>query len=219
MLRALSIVLAAAIAAAASPAAAQERAAPGVFDYYLLTLSWSPTYCAAHREPAARAECELRRGFIVHGLWPQDEDGHWPEFCRAVPPVPPAILEHERATMPNPAMIEHEWDRHGSCTRFSVDGYFDRIDRAFAGFRIPDSLAHPPRPVSLPLDRAKSLFVDANPGLAAGMIALRCQADGMVEEMRICLDTDLHFRACGGGQADACPGTVRFPAIPPADSP
>jgi ribonuclease T2 len=218
MLRAAAIILTA-VLAAAPPVSAQDHAAPGAFDYYLLTLSWSPTYCAAHREAAAREECASRRGFIVHGLWPQDENGRWPEFCRTVPTVPPAIVEHERTVMPNAAMIEHEWERHGSCTRFSANGYFDQLDHAFAGFRIPDPLAHPPQPVSLPLDRAKTLFADANPGLASGMMALRCHADGTVEELRVCLDTDLRFRPCGAGQADACPAAVRFPAIPAADAP
>ncbi len=218
MLRAAAIVLAI-VFAAAPPASAQQHGTPGTFDYYLLTLSWSPTYCAVHHEATAREECALRRGFIVHGLWPQNEDGRWPEFCRTVPAVPPAIVEREHTAMPNPAMIEHEWARHGSCTRFSADGYFNRLDRAFTGLRVPDPLAHPSQPLSLPLDHAKALFVDVNPGLASGMFALRCRADGMVEELRVCLDTDLHFRACGAGQADTCPTTVRFPAIPAPGAP
>lgn len=37
----------------------------GAFDYYLLTLSWSPEFCLTH--PSA-AECSAHPGFILHGL-------------------------------------------------------------------------------------------------------------------------------------------------------
>src|ERR1700716_2432232 len=55
--------------------------APGDFAYYVLSLSWSPAFCLS--SPGA-GECNsLRRhGFIVHGLWPQYEQG-WPENCDA----------------------------------------------------------------------------------------------------------------------------------------
>lgn len=218
MSRFAAMTLVAVTVAAAAQAPAQERAPAGAFDYYLLALSWSPTYCTNHREPAARAECDLRRGLIVHGLWPQDEDGRWPEFCRPVATVPAPIVERERQSMPNADMVEHEWDKHGSCTRLTVENYFDQLDRAFAELRIPEALTHPDRSVALPLDRAKTLFVDANPGLAAGMVALRCRPGGMVEEIRVCLDENLRFRSCGAGQADACPDTIRFPAVPAPDA-
>src|SRR5262245_55531293 len=83
--------------AAAAPATAQRapfdapesgrRATgiPGQFDYYTLSLSWSPTYCAGQRSPADDAQCRPRGGkryaFVLHGLWPQYERGY-PEFCR-----------------------------------------------------------------------------------------------------------------------------------------
>ena len=52
------------------------------FDFYVLALSWSPSYCEAAGDDANRQQCEQPRpyGFIVHGLWPQFEHGY-PEFC------------------------------------------------------------------------------------------------------------------------------------------
>ena len=54
----------------------------GVFDYYVLALSWSPAFCADRRSGTENAQCGAGRafGFIVHGLWPQYERG-WPERC------------------------------------------------------------------------------------------------------------------------------------------
>ncbi len=95
-------------------ALAQQTAPPGQFDYYLLTLSWSPTYCATHRGPAAREECGQHRGFIVHGLWPQNENGTWPALCRDVQPMSRERVAKELPIMPNAEMIAHEWEKHGS---------------------------------------------------------------------------------------------------------
>ena len=199
-----------------SAAHAQQAAPPGTFDYYLLTLSWSPSYCATHRGPAAKEECAQRRGFIVHGLWPQNENGTWPAFCREVPPVPKPIVAHELPVMPNATMIGHEWEKHGSCTTMTADAYFTALDHAFAGFHIPERLEKPKHALSLPLTDAKRLVTEANPGLSANMLALRCGQRGELDELRICLDTAFHPRACGRDEADACPVTVRFPA--PIDS-
>src|ERR1700759_4400999 len=81
--------------------------APGVFDYYLLSLSWSPAFCL--QSPGAAACNGPRRyGFIVHGLWPQNERG-WPENCGAAGQVPDNIVEGIADLMPARGLIDHEW--------------------------------------------------------------------------------------------------------------
>jgi ribonuclease T2 len=57
-------------------AAAQDRRQnePGQFDYYVLSLSWSPSFCEASGERGAppQQQCGARAySFVVHGLWPQ----------------------------------------------------------------------------------------------------------------------------------------------------
>jgi ribonuclease T2 len=60
-------------------ASAQDRRqnAPGEFDFYVLSLSWSPSFCeaASERGRSGRsqdAQCGGRPfSFVVHGLWPQ----------------------------------------------------------------------------------------------------------------------------------------------------
>ena len=58
--------------ALALPASAKENR-PGIFDYYVLALSWSPTYCATTGDARGDEQCAPRRNyaFVVHGLWPQ----------------------------------------------------------------------------------------------------------------------------------------------------
>ena len=57
----------------------------GVFDYYVLALSWSPTYCAGLDNGRYDPQCHGRErrpyAFVLHGLWPQFEQ-RWPQFCR-----------------------------------------------------------------------------------------------------------------------------------------
>src|ERR1044071_4633051 len=116
----LRVVTAAAIVAAVQFSAAfaqdrdQRKHHPGQFEFYVLSLSWSPSFCEATaergREPP-REQCAARPySFVVHGLWPQYERG-FPRDCQ----VPAPRLNREITTsmldlMPAPGLIYHEWD-------------------------------------------------------------------------------------------------------------
>src|SRR5450631_4308767 len=73
---------------ATAPALAQDsrQNAPGEFDFYVLSLSWSPSFCeeASERGNSGRSQqvqCGGRPySFVVHGLWPQYERG-FPDYC------------------------------------------------------------------------------------------------------------------------------------------
>ena len=71
----------AALALAAAPAAAAGDEA-GRFDYYVLALSWSPTWCALDGDARGADQCDPRHdfGWTLHGLWPQYEEGY-PQDC------------------------------------------------------------------------------------------------------------------------------------------
>src|SRR6266853_892720 len=82
---------------------------PGQFDFYVLSLSWSPSF------------------FVVHGLWPQYEKG-FPEFCQnPAPRLDRNIVSSMLDMMPSPRLIFHEWDRHGGCAGLPARGYFDTV--------------------------------------------------------------------------------------------
>src|SRR6202000_516739 len=82
-----ALVLSAAALLASPPASAQDgrQNTPGQFDYYVLSLSWSPSFCAEAEDRGSRgrsqaAQCGGRPfSFVVHGLWPQYEHGY-PEY-------------------------------------------------------------------------------------------------------------------------------------------
>ena len=85
-------VLAALVLAVAAPASAQDQRQnePGQFDFYVLALSWSPSFCEAAAERGgsrnASSQCGARPySFVVHGLWPQYTKG-FPEYCQVPAP-------------------------------------------------------------------------------------------------------------------------------------
>jgi ribonuclease T2 len=86
----------------ATSASARQRKSsdsePGTFDYYLLSLSWSPAFCLSDPE-ASECNGPRRLGFIVHGLWPQYEKG-WPENCNVHEQVPDNVISSISDIMP-----------------------------------------------------------------------------------------------------------------------
>src|SRR5882724_8744049 len=124
----------------------QPRNQPGRFDFYVLSLSWSPSFCKESEE-RGRPSNEQCRGrpysFVVHGLWPQYERG-FPRDCQ----VPAPRLDRELTTsmldlMPAPGLIYHEWDQHGTCSGLEAQAYFDLIRKARETVKIPESYAAP----------------------------------------------------------------------------
>ena len=197
-------------------AATAEQPTPvGRFDYYLLALTWSPQYCAEHRtEATAATQCGKRRGFVVHGLWPQNQSGPSPGFCYASEPVPAPLVETMLPIMPSDRLVQHQWSKHGTCSGASMQTYFGDLGRAFGNLRTPKILQQPKTTVTVRLDRLKEMFAEANPGLTTRMLTISCAgADGMAEEVRVCLDKSLNFRACPADRTDRCrEGSVRFRA-------
>ncbi|PRD45926.1 ribonuclease T [Phyllobacterium phragmitis] len=175
------------------------------FDFYVLSLSWSPSYCASEGSRADRQQCSSGRpySFIVHGLWPQYEKGY-PQDCAIDDRyVPRQMISSVRDIMPSTGLIIHEWRRHGSCTGLSQSDYFSTLRRAYETVSIPASFRNVQ--VSRDIDPVlvEKAFVTANPGLPAGGIAVTCEG-GYLQDVRICMTKDLQFRNCGEVDADAC---------------
>lgn len=183
----------------------------GGFDYYVLSLSWSPAFCAADgaRSPD---QCGPGRhyGFVVHGLWPQNERGY-PASCPDAAPLPAGLDAKMLDLMPSLGLVRHEWQKHGSCSGLAPDRYFSRVRAAFAAVKIPASLRAPTGPVEADLAQVERLFVDANPGLAPEMLAVQCKR--FISEVRVCLDKELKFRRCGSDVRDSCRGRTTFPPV------
>jgi len=180
---------------------------PGIeFDYYLLSLSWSPQYCASRPGDNSRqCRADFDRGLVVHGLWPQMQTGRTPS-CSGTSRVPPQLVEKMLAIMPTARLVQHEWEEHGACSGMSMADYIDTTARAFSRIRIPKALRAPASPISTTVAALEKQFSDANPGLKGNQMAIICDQETRTEvsEIRICLDKELNFRACGSGNSDKC---------------
>lgn len=182
---------------------AQDAIGVGRYDYFVMALSWSPTYCLEH--PQEREQCGRGgHGFILHGLWPQYERGGGPQQCHHQRTPDAATIARTLPFMPSRRLIHHEWRAHGTCSGLDPAGYFELADRAFASLRVPPSLQAPQQPLRLRADELRGLLREANPGLRDDMMSLRCDNDHLVE-VRMCLDRALEPRRCGRSMGNACP--------------
>lgn len=173
---------------------------PGQFDFYVLSLSWSPSFCAAaaerdfERRPSQ--QCSGRPfSFVVHGLWPQFERG-FPEYCQVpAPRLNRNIVSSMLDLMPAPGLIFNEWDRHGTCSGLAPRAYFDMVRKARAVVKIPKEYTGLQEPLTVTPAAVTDAFVTANPGLSADDMAVECGKKRLTE-VRICLSKELQFRAC-----------------------
>jgi ribonuclease T2 len=171
-------------------ARAEESASAGTFDFYLLTLSWSPEFCANHPQAA---ECAAHPGFILHGLWPQNFDSSYPEHCSDAPgPTDPGAY---RDIFPDEHLLEHEWQTHGTCSGLSPDAYFSLARKALQSVKIPPQLAGVQAPIQLAPGQILGDFAAANPALANESFALSC-GNNRLTAVEVCLSKDLHAASC-----------------------
>lgn len=182
---------------------------PGVFDYYLLTLSWSPEFChsPAHAE---KPECQSgHHGFVLHGLWPQYAPRGYPEHCSDAPGLrnPSEVAD----IMPDTWLVTHEWTTHGTCSGLDAESYFKLLRQAFTSTRIPGRFEALGQNFSIPPEQVKSEFVQANPGFSAEDMTVSC-GNNYLTAVSLCMTKDLKSTACQNLR-DCRANVVRVPPI------
>jgi len=197
------------ILVSAGYAATQDRRqnAAGEFDFYVLSLSWSPSFCEAATERGnsgrSQVQCERPFSFVVHGLWPQYERG-FPEYCqRPSPRLDRNIMSSMLDLMPAPGLIFNEWDKHGTCSGLGARAYFENIRKARAAVKIPEEFLQLSESKSISPDALEAAFIKVNPGLSSSAISVTCSSRRL-SEVRVCMSKDLQFRACEEIDRRAC---------------
>ena len=179
---------------------------PGKFDFYVLSLSWSPSYCeaAGDRGPPPQQQCAARPySFVVHGLWPQYEHG-FPEYCQVpAPRLDRNIVSSILDLMPAPRLIFQQWDKHGTCSGLSASAYFETARKARAMVKIPSQFVDLKEVLTVSPDEVEDAFVKANPGLAHDAITVTCDSRRL-SEVRICIGKDFSFHPCPDIDGRAC---------------
>ena len=183
----------------------------GQFDYYVMSLSWAPTYCLTHTDDGA--ECSGKGyGFVLHGLWPQYESGGYPEKCSTQFDLSAEAAAKGRTIYPSPRLMQHEWQEHGTCSGLDALSYFRAADQATAAVKVPPALETPRSAQSLTAAQIAGLFRSANPRMPTDAMTVACSRGGL-SEVRVCLTKDLTVRSCGSRVRSSCPqGPVSVPA-------
>jgi ribonuclease T2 len=161
------------------------------FDYYLLNLSWSPEFCHSHSNAP---ECAQRLSFTLHGLWPQNNSGPFPQHCSTEPgPQNPTQYSD---IYPDLGLLRHEWQTHGTCSGLSPDTFFTLARTAVHHVVIPATLSQLDHPISLPPNQIIDLFQAANPSFPPNSIAISC-GNNYLTAVEVCMDKQAHPIACG----------------------
>jgi ribonuclease T2 len=192
--------------AQADKTGAIDRQTANSFDFYVLALSWSPSYCAASGDKADRQQCgpKAKYAFIVHGLWPQYEKGY-PENCPTDQPksLSEALARRYEDLTPSGGLIRHEWQKHGTCSGLAQTAYFEKLRSAREKIAIPREFENPDRERRFSPQAVENAFVKINKGLKPDGIAVTCDRR-FLREVRICLTKDLAFRSCAEIDRDRC---------------
>lgn len=180
----------------------------GQFDYYVLSLSWSPQFCATRGKQARPDDTQCGAGasfgFVLHGLWPQYAAQGYPESCAVPGPLDATLVQRLVRIMPSQRLVQHEWQKHGTCSGLSAERYFTAAESLFAALRIPPRYQKPTAPVQTTPAELRQELVTANPGLLPDSLAIYCRGP-MLREVRICYSKDLKPQRCAATVHDGCP--------------
>ena len=183
-----------------------EQGTPGQFDYYVLSLSWSPSFCESSSGRNRNSDEQCNRGrpyaFVVHGLWPQYERG-FPQNCGEAPWIDRELIRSMTDIMPAYGLVLHEWKTHGTCSGLSGEDYFRLVRRANEHVKIPPRFVRVNDYLTVSPNEIERAFIDSNPGLADDMVSVTCDRRHL-REVRICMNKDLSFRACPDAERRAC---------------
>lgn len=192
----------------AAPVAWAEGERAGEFDYYVMALSWSPTWCAlegdARQSPQCAADADF--GWVLHGLWPQYHRG-WPSFCPTSERNPSRSMTAEMADiMGTSGLAWYQWNKHGVCSGLSASEYYALARDAYGTIVRPDVFRRLDTAVRLPASVVEEAFLKDNPQLEPDMITITCR-QGRIQEARICLSKSLEPVPCGQDVVRDCTAT------------
>lgn len=178
----------------------------GAFDFYVLALSWSPTFCVEQSGEDDKEQCGTGRpfAFVVHGLWPQNEQG-FPSNCPTDfgTRIDRTIADNLLDIMPSRDLVFHQWRKHGTCSGLPPDDYFALVRQAKQQVTIPRQYLQLTGYTTVAPAEVERAFVGANASLEQNAIAVTCSSR-YLKEVRICMNKDLAFRPCPEVDSKSC---------------
>ena len=120
-------------------------------DYYMLALSWSPSFCDIQRKKydgsipkSLQFQCGNGQqfGWVIHGLWPQsakaNNPSQHPRFCRGdLAPLPEALIKSYMIESPGASLLQGQWEKHGACAFDNASEYFAKQRELYLALKLP----------------------------------------------------------------------------------
>ena len=177
----------------------------GKFDYYVLTLSWTPTWCALEGDARGSEQCDASKdfGWTLHGLWPQFHQG-WPSYCNTIERQPSRSMTNGMSDiMGTSGLAWHQWKKHGTCSGLSARDYYALSREAYGKINRPALFRKLKEPVKVPAKVIEEAFLNENPSLKANTLTITCK-QGRIQEARVCFSKALDPVPCGRDTIKDC---------------
>jgi len=176
------------------------------FDFYMLVLQWDPTLSTTF--------------FTIHGLWPENSDGSYPQNCPG-PKFNTTAISDLITTLnkvwpsnngANSVFWQHEWEKHGTCSEFGEHAYFQNSIKLQAKYDVKAALAKsnivPTSSKTYTTTAIKQSVISnigANP-------ALHCTSSKLVEVALCITKSSLNLTNCPNslGSYYSCPSSVSY---------
>ena len=177
----------------------------GKFDYYVLALSWTPTWCALEGDARGSEQCDASKdfGWTLHGLWPQFHQG-WPSYCNTIERQPSRSMTNGMSDiMGTSGLAWHQWKKHGTCSGLSARDYYALSREAYGKINRPALFRKLKEPVKVPAKVIEKAFLNENPSLKANTLTITCK-QGRIQEARVCFSKALDPVPCGRDTIKDC---------------
>jgi ribonuclease T2 len=184
------------VASSSSSSSSRVSSSSAKFDFYMLSLSWSPDYCAESGNSDPQ-QCSIGKklGFVLHGLWPQYNQGY-PSSCTNEK-LPDSVQAKFPGLYPSASLYDHEWEKHGTCTGLTPEQYLTLTKKIKDSVVIPSTYRSPEQPVRVTATQFKKDFVSTNPTMTEQGLAVNCSGSGRyLSELYVCFSPDGAPTAC-----------------------
>jgi ribonuclease T2 len=176
------------------------------FDYYKLAISYSPSFCTnAENNGLNYKQCRTNNGvhFVLHGFWPQRENG-WPENCPSQKNfVPSRIAKKFRDIIPDKRAIQYQWRKHGVCSDLDPEAYLNLARQAVGKLDLTEIGKALDGKPELDTSSARQILLQSNPGLNKTGFVFHCE-NNIIQDIRFCLTKALQSRPCRPARDESC---------------
>ncbi len=109
--------------------------------------------------------------------------------------VATAVVNFILPYMPNPALIQHEWATHGTCTGLTASEYFTAVLQARATVQLPVQFTSLREKVNETPSQIEAQFAASNPSFPEDAFHALCRNHAFTE-VRVCFNKEPKPQSC-----------------------